>query len=94
MPDASQFNADRTDAGRWTITFSKPPINMFDPSTIAELGSLMTEIEADRSVKVVVFASANPDFFIAHLEVAKAADRPVCWTSGRIRCCVSRRRRS
>ena len=36
----------------------------------------MTDIEADPSVKVVVFQSANPDFFIAHLDVAKAAERP------------------
>jgi enoyl-CoA hydratase/carnithine racemase len=32
--------------------------------------------EADPSVKAVVFQSANPDFFIAHLDVAKAAERP------------------
>ena len=32
----------------------------------------MTDLEADPSVKVVVFQSANPDFFIAHLDVAKA----------------------
>ena len=36
----------------------------------------MTELEGDPSVKVVVFQSANPDFFIAHLDVAKAAERP------------------
>ncbi|MGA8740883.1 MAG: enoyl-CoA hydratase/isomerase family protein [Terracidiphilus sp.] len=73
---ASQFNIDRTYPGRWTITFSNPPINMFVPSTIVELGALMTDIEADPSVKVVVFQSANPEFFIAHLDVAKAAKRP------------------
>jgi enoyl-CoA hydratase/carnithine racemase len=72
----SQFNAARTHPGRWTITFSNPPINMFVPSTIIELGALMTDIEADSSVKVVVFESANPDFFVAHLDVAKAAERP------------------
>ena len=71
-----QFNADRTRPGRWTVTFSNPPINMFAPTTIVELGALMTDIEADPSVKVVVFQSANPDFFIAHLDVAKAAERP------------------
>src|SRR5579859_2032258 len=76
MPDLSQFNIDRTNPGQWTITFSNPPINMFVPSTIVELGALMTDLEADSSVKVVVFQSANPDFFIAHLDVAKAADRP------------------
>ena len=76
MPDPSQFNIDRTYPGLWTVTFSNPPINMFLPTTIVELGALMTGIEADPSVKVVVFQSANPDFFIAHLDVAKAAERP------------------
>jgi len=36
----------------------------------------MTDLEADPSVKVVVFESANPDFFVAHLDVAKAAEQP------------------
>ena len=76
MPEPSQFNIDRTHPGRWTITFSNPPINMFLPTTIVELGALMTDLEADPSVKVAVFQSANPDFYIAHLDVAKAAERP------------------
>jgi enoyl-CoA hydratase/carnithine racemase len=76
MPDHSQFNTDRKYPGLWTITFSNPPINMFLPATIVELGALMTELEADPSVKVVVFQSANPDFFIAHLDVSKTAERP------------------
>ena len=73
---ASQFNIDRTYPGRWTITFNNPPINMFVPETIAELGALMSGLEADPSLKVVVFQSGNPEFFIAHLEVARAAERP------------------
>ena len=73
---ASQFNIDRRYPGRWTITFNNPPINMFVPSTIVELGALITDLEADPSVKVVLFQSANPDFFIAHLDVARAAARP------------------
>jgi enoyl-CoA hydratase/carnithine racemase len=76
MPDPSQFNTDRTYPGRWTVTFSNPPINIFVPTTIVELEALMTDLEADSSVKVVVFQSANPDFFVAHLDVAKAAERP------------------
>ena len=76
MPEPSQFNIDRTHPRWWTITFSNPPINMLLPTTIVELGALMTDLEADRSVKVVVFQSANPDFFIAHLDVAKAAEQP------------------
>ena len=76
MPDPSQFNTDRTYPGTWAITFNNPPINIFVPETIVELGALMTDLEADASVKVVVFQSANPDFFIAHLDVAKAVERP------------------
>src|SRR5580700_73866 len=76
MPDPSQFNTDRSHPGRWTVTFSNPPINIFVPTTIVELGALMTDLEADPSVKVVMFQSANSDFFIAHLDVAKAAERP------------------
>ena len=76
MSEPSQFDTDRTHPGRWTVTFSNPPINMFVPTTIDELGALMTDLEADPSVKVVVFQSANPDFFVAHLDVAKAAARP------------------
>ena len=59
----AQFNTDRTHPGRWTITFSNPPINMVVPTTIVELSALMTDLEADPSVKVVVFQSANPRFF-------------------------------
>jgi len=76
VPDHSQFNVDHTYPGLWTITFSNPPINMFVPTTIVELGTLMTDLEADPSLKVVVFQSMNPDFFIAHLDVSKAAERP------------------
>jgi enoyl-CoA hydratase/carnithine racemase len=76
MPEPSQFSTDRTHTGQWTVTFSNPPINMFVPATIVELRALMTDLEADPSVKVVVFQSANPDFFVAHLDVAKAAERP------------------
>ena len=76
MFDYKQLTIDHSRPGLWTITFSNPPINMFVPTTIVELGALMTDLEADPSVKVVVFQSANPDFFIAHLDVSKAAERP------------------
>ncbi len=76
MPDPSQFSTDRTHPGLWTVTFSNPPINMFVPATIIELAELVTDLDANPSVKVVVFQSANPDFFVAHLDVAKAAAQP------------------
>jgi enoyl-CoA hydratase/carnithine racemase len=76
MTEPSQFVTDRTHPGCWTVTFSNPPINMFVPATIDELARVMSDVEADPSVKVVVFQSDNPDFFVAHLDVSKAAERP------------------
>jgi enoyl-CoA hydratase/carnithine racemase len=49
--------------------FSNPPINLIDLDTIAQLSSLISSLEQDPSVKVVVFASADPDFFLAHYDV-------------------------
>ncbi|HEX7911958.1 MAG TPA: enoyl-CoA hydratase/isomerase family protein [Paraburkholderia sp.] len=49
---------------------------MFVPETIIEFGALMADVEASASLKVIVFESANPDFFVAHLDVARAAERP------------------
>ena len=95
MPDPSQFNADRTYPGRWTITFSNPPINMFVPTTIVELGTLMTELEADPSAKVVVFQSANPDFFLSPISTyPRQLNGQRCWASGATLCCASRPRQS
>jgi hypothetical protein len=39
MPDPAQFNTDRTYPGRWTLTFSNPPINMFVPANDRRIGS-------------------------------------------------------
>jgi enoyl-CoA hydratase/carnithine racemase len=76
MDAHSQFKTDRTCPGLWTVTFSNPPINMFVPETIIELRALLTELEMDASAKVVLFQSANPEFFVAHFDVAKAAGQP------------------
>ena len=40
MPEHSQFNVDPTHPRQWTITFNNPPINIFVPLTIVELGAL------------------------------------------------------
>jgi enoyl-CoA hydratase/carnithine racemase len=44
------------------VTFDHPPINTITATTVAELADLVELIEDDQDLKVVVFASANPDF--------------------------------
>jgi enoyl-CoA hydratase/carnithine racemase len=60
----------RRDGGVATVTIDHPPINLFDLPLIAEMDRVGRELEADADVRVVVLESANPDFFIAHADVA------------------------
>ena len=59
----------RVDRGVACVTNDNPPINLLSLELAAELVRLGGEILADDAVKVTVFDSANPDFFIAHFDV-------------------------
>jgi enoyl-CoA hydratase/carnithine racemase len=74
MPDSktSQLSIDRSRPGIWTVSISNPPINMLDEGTIEELHALLPLLEQDESLKVVVFESADPDFFFAHYDTSRA----------------------
>ena len=50
----------------WRVTFDHPPLNIFGPETIPELNEIITALEADEDVKVVVFDSAVEGFFLTH----------------------------
>jgi enoyl-CoA hydratase/carnithine racemase len=60
----------RIEDGVATVTIDHPPINLFDLALIQEMDRVGRELEADGRVRVVVFESANPEFFIAHADVA------------------------
>lgn len=44
-------------------------INLFDVHIMSDLHNLLTVLQNDTSTKVVVFSSANPDFFFAHIDL-------------------------
>lgn len=50
----------------WRVTFDHPPLNIFGPETIPELNEIITALEADEDVEVVVFDSAVEGFFLTH----------------------------
>src|SRR5580704_5952510 len=59
----------------WRVTFDHPPLNIFGPETIPELNEIVTAIETDKSLKVVVFDSAVEGFFLTHYDfLAKPED--------------------
>jgi enoyl-CoA hydratase/carnithine racemase len=64
-----QFLKIRVDRGVAFVTIDNPPINLLTLELCVELVRLAGEILSDDAVKVTVFDSANPEFFIAHFDV-------------------------
>jgi enoyl-CoA hydratase/carnithine racemase len=52
----------------WRVTIDHPPLNIFGPDTIPYLDEVITAIEGDADVKVVVFDSAVEGFFLTHYD--------------------------
>jgi enoyl-CoA hydratase/carnithine racemase len=73
---ATQFKLARESEAFWRVTFDNPPINLLNPDAIRELGELVTAMETDDRLKVVVFDSANPDYFISHYDMSRAGEAP------------------
>jgi enoyl-CoA hydratase/carnithine racemase len=56
----------------WRVTLDHPPLNIFGPESIPQLNEVVTALETDEQVKVVVFDSAVEGFFLTHYDfVAK-----------------------
>jgi enoyl-CoA hydratase/carnithine racemase len=47
---------------------------MLDRTAVLELGAVAERVETDNDVRVVVFQSANPDFFVAHFDITDVYD--------------------
>lgn len=60
---------DRRSSKYWRVTFNHAPVNTITAQTVGELGELIALIEGNADLNVVVFDSANPDFFLAHYDV-------------------------
>ena len=60
----SHLRVDRRSLGYCRVTFDHPPINTVTGTTVAELTELVELIEQDPDLKVVVFDSAQPDFYL------------------------------
>lgn len=52
------------------VTLDHPPLNLLDIPLLTDLNRLGRELESDEGLRVAVFRSANPDFFIAHADVS------------------------
>ncbi|MBO1334337.1 enoyl-CoA hydratase/isomerase family protein [Streptomyces sp. VRA16 Mangrove soil] len=66
--------AEQRSPGYWRVTFDNPPLNLYDPEVETALATVVDQLETDPEVKVVVFDSALPEFFMAHLNLGRVAE--------------------
>jgi len=50
----------------WRVVFDNPPLNIVGARMFEDLQDLLARMDASPSLRVVVFESANPEFYLAH----------------------------
>ena len=65
---AKQIRLEQRLPAYWRVTFDLPPLNIFGPDTVPQLNEVITALETDEDVKVVVFDSAVEGFFLTHYD--------------------------
>src|SRR5258706_11240632 len=71
-----RFTITEPAEGYWRATYRNPPFNMLDPQTIIELQELVSRIEANDDLHVVVFDSAVEGFFLGRYDISGQAPAP------------------
>jgi enoyl-CoA hydratase/carnithine racemase len=66
--DSGNIRVTRHSDAYWRITVDIPPLNIFGPANIPQLEQVVSAIESDAQVKVVVFDSAVEGFFLTHYD--------------------------
>ena len=56
------------------VEIAAPPMNLLGPELVRDLVALIQQAEADTAVKVLVFTSADPDYFISHVDLNRVAE--------------------
>jgi enoyl-CoA hydratase/carnithine racemase len=61
-----QIQLSKLSPACWRVTFNNPPLNLMGPEFVVEFDKIVTAIETDEQVRVVVFDSAVEGFFLNH----------------------------
>ena len=63
----------RQDGAILRVKLSNPPINLMSGKMVQELFQLGGQLVVDQQTRVVIFESADPDFFLAHFDLEEIA---------------------
>jgi enoyl-CoA hydratase/carnithine racemase len=80
--EAKQVLVNRKSPTYWRVTFNHPPLNIFGPESIPQLNEVITALEHDADVKVVVFDSAVDGFFLTHYDLVADPEKATPLSAG------------
>jgi enoyl-CoA hydratase/carnithine racemase len=74
------LNVSKESAAFWRVSINNPPVNLVDSQFLIDMRELLDAAEADPDLMVIVFESANPEYFLAHWDLTDdmslMADQP------------------
>lgn len=75
LNDANLFNFETLNVHRQSavlfVDIDAPPMNLMGPELVRDLVRLIQQAEADQTIQIIVFKTANPDYFISHVDVTQ-----------------------
>jgi enoyl-CoA hydratase/carnithine racemase len=66
---ASHLKVIEETSAYWRVLFENPPFNIVDSTIFEGLQDLLARMDASPSLRVIVFESANPKFYLAHFDL-------------------------
>jgi len=79
------FEVTKVTPHYWRASINYPPFNLLGPEFFQGLWDLVQDVEAEPNLKVLVFDTAIPEFFVSHYDLQRAPSIPpellAKWTS-------------
>ena len=63
-----------SDEGVLSVVIDAPPMNLIGPELVRDLVGLLDTLESDQVTRVMVLESADPDYFVPHVDLTKVAE--------------------
>ncbi len=63
-----------SDEGVLGVVIDAPPMNLIGPELVRDLVGLLGEVESGQETRVVVLESADPEYFVPHVDLTKVAE--------------------
>src|SRR6201984_582604 len=83
IANGPQIRLERRSPSYWRVTFDLPPVGIFGPKNLSPLNEVISKVETDEQVKVVVFDSAVEGFFITHWDFLAKPEEQLTMRPGR-----------